>query len=485
MRLTNYRSGNEKKLSPEKSVGTKEKNLLKSNDGTSYTLKSNSDNQENLTCCDELCTETRKLICSFFQSIRIFEAIPDNSRILGLSANVPLAVAVCFLLEDQKEVILIYDEENQATLGSFSCNDVLLFFYLVYLHVDGKKENNKHYSLHSLEEVSGQTIKQWMSKLMAFNYSEALSGDFVTVDVCATLLDGLHACVESSKSRRTLNVAKKCFNLRNIGCWGVQSNSCGKHNACPVCYISPYLLLSLIIQNLHICSEFCSEHLEALNCSKPKDILNNNEKISYGCNVKSEESLITKLFHKQLIADLSIGQKGKNIIVLKEHEPLYSAIDILLTKDVTHIPIVDEKTEEYTGVVVTAEKCFAIILKAIINQDKIDMKSPLKVFFSISLNGNMRIHQSNTNRLYAELGSKERGLENHCTIPLCPNCTKYPARFLNPESPPYIVDTCLSDAIIKILLSEDQCVVLVSEETLEVTTIVTAYEICDFLIRAS
>ncbi|KAH8739214.1 hypothetical protein FG386_000690 [Cryptosporidium ryanae] len=194
----------------------------------------------------------REEIRRFLISRCIYEVVPENSKIMAMSSNIPLVIAICFLLEDKKKSMIVYDEMRDELTGTFTCNDVLLIFYVIHQLVSSEKKvlgssgfdrgkcinedkvigksNEKGHEacfgqdlavddlelpFSSLDEISNCTLRSWMTEVLnTVNYNKDL-----ILNISDTLYDGVNACFELEDSRKVLNLGKKELQWRELGCW--------------------------------------------------------------------------------------------------------------------------------------------------------------------------------------------------------------------------------------------------------------------------
>ncbi|KAK6588352.1 hypothetical protein RS030_6890 [Cryptosporidium xiaoi] len=659
----------------------------------------------------------REEIRRFLISRCIYEIVPESSKIMAVSSNIPLVIAVCFLLEDKKKSMIVYDEMEDKLIGTFTCNDVLLIFYVIHQLVslegrvfgDSDNDNNQgkinrgnnkkdhetrfyedistenlELPFSSLEEISNCTLRSWMTEVLNIrNYDKNLR-----LNVNDTLYDGINAFLKLDDSKKVLNLGRKEFQWKELGCWILQDqetdveyenynssvsdgaekyredirensyqqtdeslsegyydgtniylegrndkniensqvndnknnvdiigdnklifgntealtkivhinrnmhegendvvinekhrkvegkeskekrekitpiNKVGddkgmysrtenmgrriqfgdieankdkndkvteKSGVYPICYFSPLSVLVSLVQDLQICFGNLEKNIaRRINNEKKKYEENTEKEIgesedssSYisnsdcsddfnkikddSCNIELEESIIGSFFHKKILGQLNFIPK-KNKKCLKSSSSLSSALELFLIEGQTHIPIVSDEDEEYTGRVLTIDKCCTYFARCITGQVKVRMEDSLEQVFP-AVESKLQFAEAGSlpNRISDKHTNK--AMEIQQMLNLNPNCSKgcyednrkymegvnlgkecdqeemdFSPSVNKGNMSSSLVDMCLSGAITHILLSEEQCLVLVDKITSKVTAIFTALDICRFIL---
>ncbi|TRY50381.1 Uncharacterized protein CTYZ_00000741 [Cryptosporidium tyzzeri] len=440
----------------------------------------------------------------FLESRFIHEAVPENSKIIAVSSNLPLLITLSFLLEDKKKSLLVYDELEDCFIGSFTCFDALLIFYILYILVknENSEEIDDNFPFKTLEELSKCSIKHWLKKVLDTN--EALSKKLITMS--ETLYEGLKLCLDLESNYKRIKLKDQEFNYNDLGTWVIEyrndlsesksfkeelgSKSMGLY---PICYFSPLTILSDLVQNLQICSGSIPKEK-----FQPEDeVATATEKDDPDCDMIPQGSVFGRVFHNKVLKHLGMGKKVPKS--LKASSPLRLALEMFLKEGLTHIPIVFEEDNAFTGTVLTMEKCCMYLARCVSNQEKALMEDSIENIFNIynkeayDTLGNTVIQLSGLN-----CGKGCFEYNNNSGI----STSKIDTRKIGDEkefkeenqvkdntesdgcNSSFLVDICLSGAISHILLSEDQCLILVDKKTNQVTALLTALDICKLLTGA-
>ncbi|KAH8582743.1 uncharacterized protein ELE39_001399 [Cryptosporidium sp. chipmunk genotype I] len=439
----------------------------------------------------------------FLESRFIYEAVPENSKIIAVSSNLPLLITLSFLLEDKKKSLLVYDELEDCFIGSFTCFDALLIFYILYILVknENSQEMDDNFPFKTLEELSKCSIKCWLKKVLDTN--EALSRKLITMS--GTLYEGLKFCLDLESNYKRIKLKDQEFNYNDLGTWVIEdrnsisdsesvkgefaSKSMGLY---PICYFSPLTILSDIVQNLQICSGSNTKE----KFQSEDEITNATEKDDPDCDISPQGSIFGRVFHNKVLKHLGMGKKVPKC--LKASSPLKLALEMFLKEGLTHIPVVTEEDNIFTGTILTMEKCCMYLSRCVSNQEKALMEDSIESIFNIYNKGMYDTLGSTIIQLsglncgdncfeYKKSGSKvskvesrkvgdekefkeENQIEDNTEIEACNSS--------------FLVDICLSGAISHILLSEDQCLILVDKKTSQVTALLTALDICKLFVGA-
>lgn len=413
----------------------------------------------------------------FLDSRFVYEAVPENSKIIAVSSNLPLLITLSFLLEDKKKSLMVYDELEDCFIGSFTCCDVLLIFYVLHLMVQGQgeKELGGDFPFGSLEELSKCSTRAWMKRVLETNGS--LSTGVITMK--RTLYEGLKLCLELEYNYKRITLRDQRLDCRDLGTWVVEdrndlsefeslredmrSRSVGLY---PICYFSPLTILSDLVQNLQICSGTSGGELQ---CGDQDDA---------ECDLSPRASILGRIFHNKVIRHLGLGKDVPRCI--RASSPFKKALEMFLKEGLTHIPIVTQEDEVFTGVVLTIEKCCTYLARCVSNQDKARMEDPIQSIFNIEsgeandMLGGTVLQLSGPN--CGESCFEYRSVDVTSGTGENTECETCRSSFL--------ADVCLSGAISHILLSEDQCLTLVDKKTSQVTALLTALDICKLLVGA-
>lgn len=431
----------------------------------------------------------------FLESRFIYEAVPENSKIIAVSSNLPLLITLSFLLEDKKKSILVYDELEDCFIGSFTCFDALLIFYILYILIknENSQEINGNFPFKSLEDFSRCSIKFWLKEVLDTN--ENLSKKLITMT--ETLYEGLKLCLDLESNYKRIRLNNQEFNYNDLGTWVIEdrnnlsefesikddlrSQSMGLY---PICFFSPLTILSDLVQNLQICSGISKEEFQ----SESETI---KEQDDNDCGISPQGSIFGRIFHNKVLKHLGMGKKIPKC--LKVNSSLKLVLEMFLKEGLTHIPIITEKDEIFTGLVLTMEKFCMYFAKCVSNQEKVHMEDTIEDIFNIN---NKETYQTLGSAVFQLSGSN---CEENCFEY---NMSKIEMRKIGDEkefkeenqakesidydscNSSFLVDICLSGAVSYILLSEDQCLVLVDKKTKQVTALLTALDICKLLFGA-
>ncbi|KAJ1610299.1 hypothetical protein OIY81_2087 [Cryptosporidium canis] len=419
---------------------------------------------------------------SFLDSRFIHEAVPENSKMMAVSSNLPLFITLSFLLEDKKKSLLVYDELEDCIIGSFTCSDVLLIFYMMYALVKDEQgqELDGNFPFRSLEELSRCSTKFWLVNILETN--KALSGRVISMR--ETLYQGLKLCLELESNYKRIRLRDEELGCMDVGTWVIEDRgsrfefefvkedlkfqSSGLY---PVCYFSPLTLLSDLVQNLQICSGYSR-------------VLQSEDQEDLECELSHQGSVLGRVFHNKVLRHLGMGRSIPKCI--KMGSPFKCALELFLREGLTHIPIVANEDDTFTGMVLTIEKCCTYLARCVSSQEKARMDDPIESIFSI---GNREGHDMLGNTVL-QLSGQNCG-ENCFEYNSLSIVSNIEGRRMDDDqtnvgvghegaSSTFLADICLSGAISHILLSEDQCLILVDRKTNQVTALLTALDVYSF-----
>ncbi|OII74018.1 uncharacterized protein cubi_02820 [Cryptosporidium ubiquitum] len=423
----------------------------------------------------------------FLESRFIYEAVPENSKIIAVSSNLPLIITLSFLLEDKKKSLLVYDELEDSFIGSFTCFDALLIFYILYILVKNEncREIDDNFPFKSLEELSTCSTKFWLKEVL--DTDDTLSRKLITMT--ANLYEGLKLCLDLESNYKRIRLKGQEFNFNDLGTWIIEdrnklsefesvqedlrSKSMGLY---PICYFSPLTILSDLVQNLQICSGISKE------LQPESETITITERDDSECEISPQGSIFKKIFHNKVLKHLGIGRKTPKC--LKTSSSFKLVLEMFLKEGLTHIPIVTEEDEIFTGIVLTMEKCCMYLARCVSNQEKAQMEDNIENIFNIY---DQEMYHTLESAVVQLSGSN---CEKNCFEYINENMSKIETKKIGKErefkeesqvkenikhenfNSTFLVDICLSGAISHILLSEDQCLVLVDKKTKQVTALI-------------